>query len=46
MFAAILSMVAPNGLNRFNVCMGREETYFLERNLFNSFDFSQENLVQ
>ena len=45
-FAAILSMVAPKLLNRFNVCMGREETHFLERNLLNSFDFSQENLIQ
>ena len=46
MFAAILSMVAPKLLNRFTVCMGREETHFLERNLLNSFDFSQENLIQ
>ena len=45
MFAAILSMVAPKLLNRFNVCMGREETHVLESNLLNSFDFSQENLI-
>ena len=48
MFAAILSMVAPKLLNRFIVCMGREETWKknLETNLLSRFEFSQENLIQ
>ena len=44
--AAILSMAAPKLLNRFNVCMGREESHVLESNLLNSLDFSQDNLIQ
>ena len=44
--AATLSMSAPQLLNRFSVCMGREESLVLERNLFNSSDISRENLIQ
>ena len=48
MLAAILSMLAPKLLNRFIVCMGREETWKenLETNLLSSLEFSKENLIQ
>ena len=44
MIAATLSVLAPqirgpwSSLNRYVVCMGREERLFLERNIFSSLD--------
>ena len=54
MIAAILSVLAPqtrgpwSSLNRYLVCMGREETLFLERNVFNSLeqDYTYDTIIQ
>ena len=48
MIAATLSVLAPqirgpwSSLNRYVVCMGREETLFLERNVFSTLEQDQD----
>ena len=46
LIGATLSMIAPQFLNRYTVCMGREENVFLERNILNSLDLSPANIIQ
>ena len=52
MIATTLSVLAPqirgpwSSLNRYVVCMGREERLFLERNIFNSLEQDQEHTYE